>query len=88
MVYTDVFGFPYHVELSTKPENAIGDDAMWEQATEALREALKPRTCRMSLMKATVLFMDLKIDFHLRGQHGTDLAVRNDSARLRHARTL
>jgi len=34
-VYRDVFGFKYHVELSTKPENAIGDDAMWDKATDA-----------------------------------------------------
>ena len=35
-----VFGFPYHVELSTRPENSIGTDEMWEMATNGLRGAL------------------------------------------------
>ena len=30
------FGFSYHVELSTKPDNAIGDDAIWDKATDCL----------------------------------------------------
>ena len=35
-----VFGFKYHVELSTRPENSIGTDEMWEQATDGLQGAL------------------------------------------------
>ena len=35
------FGFPYHVELSTRPENSMGSDELWEQATIALENALK-----------------------------------------------
>ena len=35
-----VFGFEYHVELSTRPENSIGTDEMWELATDGLRGAL------------------------------------------------
>ena len=38
-VYT-LFGFKYHVELSTRPENSIGSDEDWENATNALRVAL------------------------------------------------
>jgi threonyl-tRNA synthetase len=38
-IYTQ-FGFPYTVELSTRPENSIGTDEMWEQATSGLRGAL------------------------------------------------
>src|SRR5690606_7205763 len=39
-VYT-LFGFDYHVELSTRPENSMGTKEQWEQATGALREALE-----------------------------------------------
>ena len=35
------FNLKFHVELSTKPDNAMGDDALWETATEALREAIE-----------------------------------------------
>lgn len=38
-----VFGFNYKVELSTKPEKAIGSDEVWEIATEALRKALEKK---------------------------------------------
>ena len=37
------FGLKYHVELSTKPDNAMGDDAIWEAATEALRNAIEAK---------------------------------------------
>ena len=40
-VYKDVFGFNYHVELSTRPENSMGSDELWERATAALEGALK-----------------------------------------------
>ncbi len=70
MVYTDVFGFPYHVELSTKPENAIGDDAMWEQATEALREALENKNLPYVINEGDGAFYGPKIDFHLEDSLG------------------
>ncbi len=44
-VYRDVFGFNYHVELSTRPENAMGSPEMWEKAESALEEALKEWCC-------------------------------------------
>jgi len=37
------FGFSYHVELSTKPENAMGSDEIWEIATNSLKQALKEK---------------------------------------------
>ncbi|NLM38724.1 MAG: threonine--tRNA ligase [Firmicutes bacterium] len=70
MVYTDVFGFPYHVELSTKPENAIGDDAMWEKATEALREALEKKNLPYVINEGDGAFYGPKIDFHLEDSLG------------------
>lgn len=41
--FYSIFGFSYHVELSTKPEKAMGGDADWEMATQALENALKAR---------------------------------------------
>ncbi|MEG3069951.1 MAG: aminoacyl--tRNA ligase-related protein [Candidatus Syntrophopropionicum ammoniitolerans] len=38
-----LFGFDYHLELSTRPENSIGSDEIWELATDALREALEAK---------------------------------------------
>ena len=38
-----IFGFKYRVELSTKPEKAMGSDEIWEQATDALRQALEEK---------------------------------------------
>ena len=60
-----VFGFKYHVELSTKPENAIGDDAVWEQATEALQLALETKGLDYALNEGDGAFYGPKIDFHL-----------------------
>lgn len=42
--YYKLFGFEYNIELSTKPEKAIGDDALWQTAETALERALK--SCR------------------------------------------
>jgi threonyl-tRNA synthetase len=64
-VYRDVFGFKYHVELSTKPENAIGDDAMWDKATEALQEALDAKGLKYIVNEGDGAFYGPKIDFHL-----------------------
>lgn len=64
-VYRDVFGFKYHVELSTKPENAIGDDAMWDKATDALREALDAKGLEYVVNEGDGAFYGPKIDFHL-----------------------
>ena len=57
------FGFKYHVELSTKPENAIGDDEMWEQATEALRKALEIKGLDYVVNEGDGAFYGPKIDF-------------------------
>jgi len=64
-VYTGVFGFPYHVELSTKPENAIGDDEMWEKATQALKDALEAKGLPYVINEGDGAFYGPKIDFHL-----------------------
>jgi len=64
------FGFKYHVELSTKPENAIGDDAVWEQATEALRQALEAKGLDYVVNEGDGAFYGPKIDFHLEDSLG------------------
>ncbi len=65
-----VFGFKYHVELSTKPENAIGDDAVWEEATEALRRALVAKKLKYVVNEGDGAFYGPKIDFHLEDSIG------------------
>ena len=59
------FGFSYHVELSTKPENAIGSDEIWELATESLRAALDARGIDYKVNEGDGAFYGPKIDFHL-----------------------
>jgi len=60
-----LFGFKYHVELSTKPENAMGSDADWELATDALRNALDAKGMAYKINEGDGAFYGPKIDFHL-----------------------
>ncbi len=64
-VYT-MFGFPYHVELSTKPDKAMGSDEVWEMATEALKSALEEKGMEYQINEGDGAFYGPKIDFHLR----------------------
>jgi threonyl-tRNA synthetase len=64
--YREVFGFDYHVELSTKPKKAMGDQAIWDLAIEALREALETRGLAYKVNEGDGAFYGPKIDFHLR----------------------
>ena len=64
-VYTQ-FGFPYTVELSTRPENSIGTDEMWQQATEGLQGALDDLGVKYTINEGDGAFYGPKIDFHLR----------------------
>jgi len=61
-----VFGFEYSVELSTRPENSIGSDEMWEKATEALRRALEIKGMSYKINEGDGAFYGPKIDFHIR----------------------
>ncbi len=60
-----IFGFDYHIELSTKPEKAIGSDETWEMATQALREALEEKGLEYRVNEGDGAFYGPKIDFHL-----------------------
>jgi len=64
-VYKDVFGFNYRVELSTKPEKAMGDPLMWEKAEKALEEALETAGVEFKVNPGDGAFYGPKIDFHL-----------------------
>jgi threonyl-tRNA synthetase len=56
------FGFEYTMEISTKPEKAIGDDAVWEIATTALREALDANNLSYGIDEGGGAFYGPKID--------------------------
>ncbi len=60
------FGFEYHVELSTRPEDSMGDDALWEKATDGLRQALAAVGRDYTLNPGDGAFYGPKIDFHLK----------------------
>ena len=65
-----VFGFKYHVELSTRPENSIGTDEMWEQATDGLQGALDDLGVEYVVNEGDGAFYGPKIDFHLEDSIG------------------
>jgi threonyl-tRNA synthetase len=65
-----LFGFKYHVELSTKPENSIGSDEDWELATNGLREALEEMQLPYVVNEGDGAFYGPKIDFHLEDSIG------------------
>ena len=59
------FGFNYHVELSTRPEDSMGSDELWEKATDALRDALTELGMDYIVNEGDGAFYGPKIDFHL-----------------------
>ncbi|MBP7332362.1 MAG: threonine--tRNA ligase [Firmicutes bacterium] len=65
-----LFGFDYHLELSTRPENSIGSDGIWELATESLREALDSKGLSYKVNEGDGAFYGPKIDFHLKDSLG------------------
>ncbi|MBE7068534.1 MAG: threonine--tRNA ligase [Clostridiales bacterium] len=68
-VYT-LFGFKYHVELSTRPENSMGSDEDWNTATDALRMALEDMGMQYVVNEGDGAFYGPKIDFHLEDSIG------------------
>lgn len=65
-----VFGFAYHVELSTRPENSMGSDEQWTIATHALQEALNAKGMKYVVNEGDGAFYGPKIDFHLEDSIG------------------
>lgn len=68
-VYSN-FGFKYHVELSTRPENSIGSDEDWEMATNGLKNALDDLKLPYIVNEGDGAFYGPKIDFHLEDSIG------------------
>ncbi|MCI8614213.1 MAG: threonine--tRNA ligase [Lachnospiraceae bacterium] len=68
-VYTK-FGFAYHVELSTRPENSMGSDEDWELATKALKDAMDSLKIPYSVNEGDGAFYGPKLDFHLKDSIG------------------
>ena len=65
-----LFGFKYHVELSTRPEDSMGSDEDWDMATEALRGALGDLGLPYVVNEGDGAFYGPKIDFHLEDSIG------------------
>ena len=64
------FGFKYHVELSTRPENSMGSDVDWEVATQGLQSALDELKMEYVVNEGDGAFYGPKIDFHLEDSIG------------------
>lgn len=60
-----LFGFTYHIELSTRPEDSMGSDEEWEAATDALRECLEDKGIDYVVNEGDGAFYGPKLDFHL-----------------------
>jgi threonyl-tRNA synthetase len=65
-----IFGFKYKVELSTRPENSMGEDEEWDIATNALKEALEAKGMEFKINEGDGAFYGPKIDFHLEDSIG------------------
>ena len=61
-----VFGLEFHVELSTRPEDSMGSDELWEIATNALREAIEDSGVHYVVNEGDGAFYGPKLDFHLK----------------------
>ena len=65
-----LFGFKYHIELSTRPEDSMGSDEAWELATNGLRDALEENNIPYTVNEGDGAFYGPKIDFHLEDSIG------------------
>lgn len=63
--FYQTFGFSYHVELSTRPENSMGSDEAWEMAESALQKVLDEKQVPYTVNPGDGAFYGPKIDFHL-----------------------
>ena len=61
----NLFGFKYHIELSTKPEKSMGTEEEWELATSALKEAMEEKGTPYTVNEGDGAFYGPKLDFHL-----------------------
>lgn len=61
-----VFGLEYHVELSTRPENSMGSEGLWEISTNALRDAVEAASVPYVINEGDGAFYGPKLDFHIK----------------------
>ncbi len=64
------FGLTYTAELSTRPDDSMGSDEIWEKATDALRRAMENRGLKFIINEGDGAFYGPKIDFHIRDSIG------------------
>ncbi|MBN2067865.1 MAG: threonine--tRNA ligase [Candidatus Diapherotrites archaeon] len=64
------FGFPYQVELSTRPLKAMGSRQVWDRAEDALKKALSKKKMQFKINEGDGAFYGPKIDFHIRDSLG------------------
>ncbi|MBI2543041.1 MAG: threonine--tRNA ligase [Candidatus Aenigmarchaeota archaeon] len=64
------FGFEYHVELSTRPEKAMGSEEVWRDAESALKKALEKKKLKFKVNPGDGAFYGPKIDFHIKDSLG------------------
>ncbi len=60
-----IFGFSYHVELSTRPEKSMGSDELWDQAITSLKNVLDDKGISYKINEGDGAFYGPKIDFHV-----------------------
>lgn len=65
-----IFGFDYHIELSTRPENSMGAKELWDRAEDALKYALKKMKMKYKINPGEGAFYGPKIDFHIKDSMG------------------
>ncbi len=68
--YSDIFGFEYHIELSTRPEKAIGSNEIWDMAEKALANALEHKGIDYKLNPGDGAFYGPKLDFKIKDAIG------------------
>lgn len=64
------FGLEYRVELSTRPDDAMGDEKIWELATDTLREAMESSGVEYRVNEGDGAFYGPKLDFHIKDSLG------------------
>ena len=65
-----IFGLDYHVELSTRPENSMGSDEIWDLATKTLREVIEEKGVPFQINEGDGAFYGPKRDFHVKDSIG------------------
>ncbi len=66
----NTFGLNYHVELSTRPDDSMGDDELWELSTQVLRDAIEASGVEYRINEGDGAFYGPKLDFHIKDSLG------------------